>query len=128
MQRHMNSVSSFIHALSLGREDGAILYGNFLDDFYRATIEEKAQMLSDEPKKYDDVCEIDYVNIAATAHKLANDSGIPAPEWVFKSEYYAKDPYFPVRNPNLRLVYMYESPAEFKHRNMFVSANALSRV
>ena len=65
MRQHMNSASSFIHALSLGSEDCAILYGNFLDDFYRATIEEKAQMLSDEPKKYDGVCDIDYVNIAA---------------------------------------------------------------
>jgi hypothetical protein len=128
MKQYMNSVAGFIRVLSQGKENESILFGNFLDDFYRANNEERAKMLIDEPEAFDNLRSIDYINIAATAHKLANDSGIPVPEWTFKEKYYAKEPYFPVQNPNLRLIYMFESPTEFKHRNLFVSANALFRV
>jgi len=128
LKRQINSAAKFIQDLSLRAEDASLLFGDFLDDFYRASKEEKVQMLQLEPEAYDAVRDIDMVNIAATAHKLANDSGIPTPAWVFKDKYYAKEPYFPVRNSNLKLIYMFESPSEFKHRNMFVSVNALSRI
>jgi len=128
MERHLKSVKEFISALSLNKEEASILYGNFLDGFYAATTEEKTQILFAEPEDFENVRNIDYVNIAATAHKLANDSGISVPSWVFKEKYYAKEPYFPVQHPDLKLIYMFESPTEFKHRNMFISANALSRV
>ena len=128
MKNHPISAAEFIRAISQGNEDSSILFGNFLDDFYRANMDEKKRLLSDEPEPLNNVRAVDYVHIAATVHKLANDSGIPVPTWVFKEQYYAKEPFFPVRHPDLRLIYMFESPTEFKHRNMFVSANALSRV
>ena len=128
MERHLNSAAEFIRALSVGIEDASLLFGNFLDDFYRADMSERKMMLYAEPESFENLRSVDYVNIAATVHKLASDSGIPVPGWVFKDKYYAKEPFFPVRHPDLKLTYMFESPAEFKHRNMFVSANALSRV
>ena len=128
MERHLNSAAEFIRALSLGIDDASLLFGNFLDDFYRADTDAKKMMLHAEPDSFENLRPVDYVNIAATVHKLASDSGIPVPEWVFKDKYYAKEPFFPVRHPDLKLTYMFESPAEFKHRNMFVSANALLRV
>jgi hypothetical protein len=128
MKEGQISAAGFIRAISQGIEDSSILFGNFLDAFYRANIDDKNKLLSDEPEPFNNVYPIDYVNIAATVHKLANDSSIPAPTWVFKEQYYAKEPFFPVHHPDLKLIYMFESPTEFKHRNMFVSANALSRV
>ena len=128
MEKHLNSAAEFIRALSLGIDDASLLFGNFLDDFYRANMDEKKMMLQTEPVAFENLRPVDYVNISATVHKLANGSGIPVPAWVFKDKYYMKEPFFPVRHPNLRLTYMFESPTEFKHRNMFVSANALSRV
>ena len=127
-KQHENSAKEFIHSLSLGDGNPALLYGNFIDDFNRADKQQKQGMLLEEPESFPNVRDIDYVNIAATVHKLANDSGTPVPEWVFKDRYYAKEPYFPSKHPELRLIYMYESPTEFKHRNMFVSANAMQRV
>ena len=124
----MNSAAEFINSLSQENEDASVLFGNFLDSYYRADIEKRERMLAEEPKVYQNVRVIDYVNIAATVHKLARDSGISVPSWVFKKKYYTEEPYFPVRHPDLRLVYMFESPSEFKHRNMFVSENVLSRV
>ena len=128
MKKRPISAAEFIRAISQGNEDSSILFGNFLDDFYRANVDDKKRMLSDEPEPFNNVRSVDYVHIAATVHKLANDSGVTVPAWVFKDQYYAKEPFFPVCHPELKLVYMFESPTEFKHRNMFVSANALSRV
>ena len=128
MKIHPNNAAEFILAISQGNEDGSILFGNFLDDFYRANIDKKKKMLSDEPEMIDNVRPVDYAHLAAMVHKLANDSGISVPAWVFKDKYYLKEPFFSVHHPDLKLTYMYESPTEFKHRNIFVSANALSRV
>jgi hypothetical protein len=67
---------------------------------------------------------------AATAHKLANDYGLEVPAWVFSKRYYMSDsPYFGCNaKGDLRMLFMYKSPAEFKHRNLFVDENVLSRV
>jgi hypothetical protein len=69
--------------------------------------------------------------LAATAHKLANDCGQAAPKWTFERRGYlpGMKPYFGCNaKGNLRLLFMYKSPAEFKHRNLFVDENALDRV
>ena len=127
MTEHLNTAADFIRSLSMDVNNANIRFGNFLDDFYRAGIEERKEMLSDEPGSFDNVRDIDFVNIAATVHKLANDSGFDPPKWVFNRKYYSSEPFFPVDHTELKLIYMFESPTEFKHRNMFVSANSLVR-
>ena len=128
MLQQTNSAKQFIYNLSLAKEDSAILFGNFLDDFHRAAPKMRIEILLDEPETFKSLRPIEYVNTTTTVHKLANDTSIPVPLWVSKEKYYAKEPYFPVHHSDLKLIYMYESPTELKHRNMFVSANALARV
>jgi hypothetical protein len=67
--------------------------------------------------------------LAASVHKLANDSNIEPPAWVFEERLFlpGNNPYFSF---NLRGEegLMTFSPAEFKYRNLFVTSNVLSRV
>jgi hypothetical protein len=128
MNNTVFTVSEYIERLADNAAENYVLYGDFLDAFYSADTFTKAAMIEHEPDHFDNVEPLVYVNIAATVHKLANDNGLLVPAWVFKKRYYADEPYFPVQNSNLRLIYMFESPTEFKHRNLFVSANTLSRV
>lgn len=107
--------------------DFYIGFGNFLDEFYRSGIERKQAMLEVEPLE---TMPTEYkAFFASTVHKLANDFKLDIPQWVFKKEYYLDDPFFDCNaKGNLRLLFMYKSPSEFKHRNVFVDENILKRV
>ena len=108
--------------------DFYLLLGDFLDEYYAAGLETKAQMVAEPP---DDMPQREWLPfLAATAHKLCNDDGLAAPQWVFDERCYLRDkPFFACHaQGNLRLLFMYKSPIEFKHRNLFVDENALSRV
>ena len=112
-----------------------ILLGDFLDEFYRAAVSEKQKMIDDPPPHSHPRSEEFngreiHAFAAATAHKLANDYCLEVPPWVFDKKYYMTDkPFFGCgAKGELRLLFMYKSPAEFKHRNLFVDENVLSRV
>jgi len=108
-------------------QDFHLLLGDFLDAFYRADDATKQSMLVEPPTAFAPREHLAYA--AATAHKLANDNGLAVSAWVFESRCYAPAPFFGCRaKGNLRLLFMYQSPAEFKHRNLFVDANVLNRV
>ena len=105
-----------------------LLLGDFLDEYYAAPPEKKVLMMTDPP---DDMPQREWLPfLAAAAHKLCNDEGMPPPTWVFDECCYLRDaPFFACRaKGNLRLLFMYKSPIEFKHRNLFVDENALVRV
>jgi hypothetical protein len=110
-------------------EDFYLLLGDFLDEFYRAAPEVRVAMLHDAPE---DMAREELVPfLAATAHKLANDYGYDAPSWTFERRCYlpGTKPHFGCRaKGNLRLLFMYKSPADFKHRNLFVDEHVLARV
>jgi len=123
---------STIHDISTKTNDGENFYlqfGNFLDSFYRASGDEKVDMLAVAPKNME---KPEYVPfLASAAHKLADDFGIPPPKWVFAKRCYlpGDKPHFACNaKGNLRLWFMYKSPPEFKHRNLFVDENVLFRV
>ena len=109
--------------------DFYLLLGDFLDAFYRSDIEMRAEMIADAPV---DMEKPEFVPLlAATAHKLAIDYGIIPPQWAFESRCYLAGmaPHFACNaEGNLRLLFMYKSPSEFKHRNLFVDENVLTRV
>jgi hypothetical protein len=110
-------------------QDFYLLLGDFLDAFYTAPADAKTEMLRDEPEE---MREPEFVPfLAATAHKLANDYRLPAPRWTFDRRCYlpGDKPHFGCgARGNLRLLFMYKSPSEFKHRNLFVDENVLTRV
>jgi hypothetical protein len=87
-------------------------------------------MLSEEPAWLPNVKKEQLCLFAAAAHKLSNDYGLPVPLWVMGKSYkMLEKPYFDCNaKGNLRLLFMYKSPIEFKHRNLFVDENFLTRV
>jgi len=107
-------------------QDFHLLLGDFLDAFYRAGPEARQAMIEARPG---DAMPDLLPYAAAAAHKLANDYGLDVPAWVFEKRCYSARPFFGCRaRGNLRLLFMYQSPTEFKHRNLFVDENVLARV
>jgi hypothetical protein len=77
-----------------------------------------AAMLSGEA-----VCDAYY---AATAATLAGRIGERHPAWTRDPERYLTNPWFASPGPSMRACLLLESPARFRERNLFVTANALS--
>ena len=129
----MNEHETAMNAYTVGREtllgrDFYLCLGDFLDDFYRADNTHRETMLSTPPDFSLPQEHLAY--LASTVHKLANTYGIKPPDWVFHERCYLRDkPFFGCNaQGNLRLLFMYTSPTEFKHRNLFVDENVLVRV
>ena len=121
----MNTMRGVLENAAKG-QDFYLLLGDFLDAFYRADTAARQAMVNPRPgAAMPDM--LPYA--AATAHKLSNDHGLAVPAWVFEKRCYSARPFFGCRaRGNLRLLFMYQSPAEFKHRNLFVDENVLVRV
>ena len=65
--------------------------------------------------------------LASTAAYLAHKNQLPDPRWASGNSRALEKPWFAAKSHNLRMVLLQESPAAFRVRNLFVSANALSR-
>ena len=65
--------------------------------------------------------------LASTAAHLCQNRGLKSPTWVNQSSRVLEKPWFAARSHNLRMILLQESPAAFRVRNLFVSANALHR-
>jgi hypothetical protein len=111
-----------------GGLDFGYLLGDFLDAFYHCplpeSLVEEPALLSDQPSAnglYD-------AYLAAVAESLALRQGWPVPGWAFEASRYLHRPYFNVRAAAFRATLLLESPPAFRARNLFVTANALSRV
>lgn len=101
--------------------------GDFLDAFYRhshvAALRDPPALLTDTHR---DGMMVDAF-LAAVAEHLARRFGLPIPLWVFERCRYLQKPFFALRGPSIRATLLLESPIEFRSRNLFVTANALSR-
>jgi len=65
--------------------------------------------------------------LAATAVYLSKKYNHPAPRWTYYNARALKKPWFAAKTPKLKAILLQESPAAFRVRNLFVSANVLSR-
>lgn len=65
--------------------------------------------------------------LASTAESLALQLGVPGPEWAKAPSRALHRPWFASTLGSLRALLILESPAPFRARNLFVSADALSR-
>ena len=109
--------------------DFYLLLGDFPDEFYKALPDVRAEMLAAAPKELKAPELVPF--LAATAHKLANDYSLNVPGWVFEERCYlpGAEPHFgSSAKGKLCLLFMYKSPVEFKHRNLFADENVLLRV
>lgn len=101
--------------------------GDFLDAFYRqptveAVRESPAVLAGLHPRG-----DIVDAFLAAAAEHLCLRFELPIPGWVFEPCRYLERPFFALDAASFRATLLLESPAEFRSRNLFVTANALSR-
>jgi len=101
---------------------------NFLDGFY---ANPHLDALKDEPRWLREIVAelgpIEDAYLAATAEWLAWQHNITAPRWVYNEERKLRRPWFASDLASLRAVLLWESPAPFRSRNLFISENALTR-
>ena len=86
-------------------------------------------MLTEQPPILRDTCQMGVVYdayLAAVAASLSARLGGPAPAWTRLPERILREPWFTNPGPHMRALLLVESPAAFRERNLFVTANALS--
>lgn len=107
--------------------DIELSFGQFLDDFAHAR--DKAALIAEEPAWTFDEVGRWYYDLAATAHKLANDNGLPVPSWCIKDCYCANEPQwaFDTTDPSFRDYLRQATPREFRWHNLFLGPNVLQR-
>lgn len=102
---------------------------NFLDEFYAHPAQSR---LDEEPEPMrltqGEFGQLRDAYLAATAAELARMHGFPCPAWTDNDHRSLRKPWFASSLSSLRAVLIHESPVGFRARNLFVSANALSRV
>jgi hypothetical protein len=109
------------------RDDFSYALRNFLDRFRRNPA---IQLLQDEPDSLTNFLNDEGLAdayLASAAALLCQEQGYSCPEWVDQPNRVFKRPWFAAKTPNLKAILLQESPAAFRVRNLFVSANALSR-
>ena len=103
------------------------LKGDFLDLFY-AQEHLREDLIRDEPVEKNDLPNWMLPFLAAMVHKLCNDYNLSIPAWVWKDRYYLKEPRFSHDARGKMKAWLFVNAAgEFKHRNLFVSADTLDR-
>ena len=100
---------------------------DFVDEFRRLR---DSRMLADEPPRLAARFEggvIADAYVAAVAVTLARELATLPPPWAQAPSRALSRPWFAHPGPALRAILLAESPAAFRERNLFVSANALAR-
>lgn len=117
----IKSLAEVAQKTNEGHEFGYCL-ADFLDGFYPKPTE---AAIHQEPVKislYNDSY------LAAVADDCCRRYHWILPRWCLKQERFLKDPFFAAKTDALRMLYLMDSTAAFRERNIFVSPNALSRV
>jgi hypothetical protein len=99
---------------------------DFLHEFALRGSEE---MFSEQPVILRDLCEMGAVfdaYLGAVAVSLSARLHCSAPRWAREPERILREPWFASPGRHMRALLLVESPAAFRERNLFVSANALS--
>lgn len=109
------------------KEDLVLWRCQFLDDFKRA--EDKYALIADEPVWTRSYPEWLYYDLAAAAHKLANDNNLPIPKWVLDKKYISPRPIyaFNTENKEFQKFLRKTSLKEYVDRNLFFGDNTLDR-
>jgi len=109
------------------RSDFSYAIANFLDRF---KINPDPALLFDEPALLSpSLGDGGYADafVASTVAYLCQVHNLTAPGWVNAKCRMMPVPHFAARSSAMKAILLQESPAAFRVRNLFVSANALSR-
>jgi hypothetical protein len=109
---------------TLGGEPFDPLLREFLDEFYGGNSDMRARAIAAAPAR---IAPIHDACLAAVAEHLALRFGLPVPQWVEEPDRFLTKPFFAGGLENLKAILLVESPLAFRRRQIFVSANALSR-
>jgi len=106
------------------------LFGDLLDDFRQRcrTPEEKLVLVGEAPEWIESAAHAE-VNayLASVAETLCREASLTPPAWTESPRCYLARPWFAGGLESLKAILLAESPVAFRRRNLFVSANALSR-
>jgi len=105
--------------------------GDLADDFRlrAATPEAKLALVSGRPAWIEDPSQQDCnAYWAALAETLCREAGLPPPAWTESPRCFLPRPWFAGGMESLKAILLAESPVAFRRRNLFVSADALTRV
>jgi hypothetical protein len=100
---------------------------NFLDAFY---VDPSPGRLSEEPCGLRNTLSdggLADAYLAAVAEHLALVFRMPPPAWSRKPDRVLQHPWFAMQTHGARMFLITDSPASFRQRNIFVSADALTR-
>lgn len=106
-----------------------ILIPNFIDDFTRLRDrEQKLALVSEPPIAIKSVYLEAY--LAAMTEYLCHRDGLPVPGWTQEKRYFLKEAHYALgkKGSPISFILLAESPVPFRRRNIFVSANAMTRV
>ncbi len=122
----LHQVAEHIHA-ELNRPDGDpwLWIRQFLDDFYSAPPENRAEMIAERPELTGDPRYDAY--LGALAEYLAVHYHLPVPSWVEEPERFLDQWWFPTQFKSLHAMAIVQSPASFKRRGIFVDQTEFQR-
>src|SRR4051794_39910396 len=127
MSTESSRLSATMREIKTPRALGYAL-SDFLDRFQHAP---DPRLLDEEPAPLRGVLEDDGLAdayLASAAAWLCRTHGFPVPQWARGSARALEHPWFAAKTAKLKALLLQDSPAEFRVRNLFVSADALMRV
>lgn len=109
-------------------ESFSFAHRNFLDGFY--TRPSPDALAVEPPPLRNTVPDGKMLDayLAASAEELSRAYSWSPPAWSFLAERVLDAPWFALQWTGMRTVLLLESPPGFRSRNLFVSANALTRI
>ena len=127
----MNSRPKTLAEVAARTLDGAefrMELADFLDEFY---IEPNSSALAEPPVRLSGKVERGQhrdVYLAAVAEHLGREFQLEVGAWAFADDLFLEKPSFAYASRGGRIFLLRDSPPAFKSRNLFVTANVLTRV
>ena len=118
------SIAEIAERASLLQQEFDPAVREFVDSWQSMAAAEREGALAAEPVELGGVKD---AYIAAVAEYLAAIDGRQAPTWTEKPGRFLHEPFFAGGLESLKAILIAESPAAFRRRLIFVSADALSR-